>query len=148
MLKLFTSTTCSWQKSVPFCRRTTRKPCKHTVYFHSFSWSGRKLTLSTWNRALRRQISSHLDTAQYLLEAWKTISSRLQKEDNDNRPRREAAAFAALNKVTAPADSQSEENDEPTISPVTAQVYQTIAQLARVTRDLLAGLAEAKEVVL
>jgi hypothetical protein len=89
-----------------------------------------------------------LDTAQYLLEAWKTISSRLQKEDNDNRPRREAAAFAALNKVTAPADSQSEENDEPTISPVTAQVYQTIAQLARVTRDLLAGLAEAKEVVL
>ncbi|KAJ9125680.1 hypothetical protein QFC22_000642 [Naganishia vaughanmartiniae] len=98
--------------------------------------------------SLRRQISSQPNSAQDLLEAWKTISSRLQKEDNDNRSVREAAAFAALNKVTAPANSQSEPAEGPTVSPVTMQIYQTIVQLARVTRDMLAGLAKAKAIVL
>ncbi|KAJ9109344.1 hypothetical protein QFC21_000673 [Naganishia friedmannii] len=97
---------------------------------------------------LRRQISSQADIGRQLVDAWKTISSRLQKEDDDNRSIREAAAFAALNKVTAPADSTLDVPTGQTISPVTAQVYQTVVQLARVTRDMLAGLAEAKAVVL
>jgi hypothetical protein len=72
------------------------------------------------------------------------VYARLQADDERNRHAREAAASSILKKIT----STSESAPSAEVDPVTAQLYELLSQLARLTRDLLPGVQEAKEIVL
>jgi hypothetical protein len=79
-----------------------------------------------------------------LLPAWKITTTRLQTDDERNLHTREAAASSILDKATTTASTSTPTAEA---DPITAQVYELITQLARLTRDLLPDVHEAKDVV-
>lgn len=97
-------------------------------------------------RSLRQQTVSLQATPPSLLHAWRTLSARLGTEDTAHLAAREAAAVSILDKLhheETPSRPPKEVGSE-----ATAQLYEMITQLARLTRDLLPGVGEAKAVVL
>ncbi|KAI5451876.1 hypothetical protein NCC49_001178 [Naganishia albida] len=91
----------------------------------------------------RREYVALLRDRNPLLEVWRTLSIRLETEDEQNRDTREAAASSILDQVTTASGPAA----TPEMDPLGAQLYELVTQLARLTRDLLPGLQEAKAVV-
>lgn len=98
----------------------------------------------TFNRATRRELIAQLKQSNTLTDAWHTLTTRLQTSDAQNHDARHAAATSILDKVTR----ASSPPPEAPVDPVTAQLGEMVVQLARLTRDLVPGVPEAKRVVL